>query len=141
MNRKQRRDEARRQQKEETDFRLSKIGQRIEHKNAVRQATIDRLMQQGISPDDLKKEYDKGLEAGYDLAATQSIKMVYAAVCLALRKMHGFGKQRCRDVLREIDRTIIFELSSQDLIDRVYEEMGLELVFNDPFDRVQEKEE
>lgn len=141
VNRKDRRKQAKELQKQNTDFRMSPIGRKLEIEQKTRKATIERLLQQGISPEDLKKEYEHGFDEGYKLAGTQSVKMVYAAVCLALRKMHGFGKQRCREVLREIDRTIIFELSSQDLIDKVYDEIGLELAFDDPFERVQEKEE
>lgn len=141
VNRKDRRKLAKELQKEQTDFRMSAIGRKIEIKNQARQKAIERLSQQGISPADLKAEYDKGFKAGYDMAAGNSIKMAYAAICLALKKLHGFGKKRCFDVLQEVDHTILYELTSEDLMDKVYDEMGLELTFDDPFDRVQGNEE
>lgn len=85
VNRKDRRKLAKELQKEQTDFRMSAIGRKIEVENQARQKAIERLSQQGISPADLKAEYDKGFKAGYDMAAGNSIKMAYAAICLALK--------------------------------------------------------
>ena len=107
---------------------------------AARAATVERLTQQGISPKDLKAEYDKGFEAGFKAAAEPITKGCYAAVCLALKELHGFGHKRCMEVLRHIDDQLIYTMDGQELADRVLDEMKLEILMNEPLDRVQEKE-
>ena len=58
-----------------------------------------RLIKNGITPQDLKAEYDKGWTAGFTKAAEPTIRSCYAAVCLALNDLYGFGSKRCADVL------------------------------------------
>ena len=106
---------------------------------AARAATVERLSQQGISPRDLKEEYDKGYEDGFKAAAEPIIKGCYAAVCLALKELHGFGHEQCMAVLRHIDDQLIYTMDGQELAERVLDEMGLEIVMDEPLGRVQEK--
>lgn len=107
---------------------------------AARAATVERLSQQGISPRDLKKEYDRGFDEGFMAAAEPITKGCYAAVCLALKELHGFGHKRCLEVLRHIDDQLVYTMDGQELADKVLDEMGLEIHFREALDRVQEKD-
>jgi len=106
---------------------------------AARSAAVERLSQQGISPKDLKAEYDRGFDEGFRAAAEPITKGCYAAVCLALKELYGFGSKRCMDVLRHIDEQLIYTMDGQEFADRVLDEMKLEIQFREPMDRIQEK--
>lgn len=99
---------------------------------------IKRLIKNGITEDDLRSEYNKGYSKGFKDSAEPVIRGCYAAVCLALNDLHGFGQKRCADVLRLMDNHLTMSLSSTEAICEVYERMGLRLDFKEPFDRVQE---
>ena len=65
--------------------------------------------------------------------------MCYAAVALVMKEKYGFGAKRVRDVLTALDEKMIYALTSQELIDQVWDEIGLYLDFQEPMDRITEK--
>ena len=97
-----------------------------------------RLIKNGITPQDLHAEYDRGWTAGFTKAAEPTIRSAYAAVCLALNDLYGFGSKRCADVLTAIDKHMLYSLTSKELIDDVYKRMKLKIDFKEPYDRIQE---
>ena len=129
--------EARREQRRQDAREAQQMPEWKRRQIAARAAAVERLSQQGISPKDLKAEYDKGFEEGFKAAAEPITKGCYAAVCLALKELHGFGKKRCMEVLRHIDEQLIYTMDGQEFADRVMDEMGLEIVFSEALDRVQ----
>ena len=94
-------------------------------------------MEAGYTP----KEFEQQWQAGYQTGAEALLKTAYAAVCLALNDIHGFGSKRCKAVLQSMDKHILYTLTDVEAIDEVWERMGLKLVFTDPFDRVQDGDE
>lgn len=99
-----------------------------------------QLFKNGITAEDLKQEFKAGYEAGFQDASSTTLKTVYASVILALRRdpKLRFGKRRCRRVLREVDRIVLEQLSSQDAIDAAFQEVGLYLDFHDALDPIKE---
>lgn len=97
-----------------------------------------RLIKNGITVKDLRNEWDRGYNAGFKEAAEPVIRGCYAAICLALNDLHGFGQKRCADVLRALDEHLTMSLTSKEAIDEVYKRMGLRIDFKEPFDRIQE---
>lgn len=98
---------------------------------------VRRLMQNGISPDDLQKEFQSGYEEGFKNASKPIIRSCYAAVCLALRELYRFGSKRCCDVLSVMDRKLLETLTSEDAINEVWKQIGLQINFGEPFDRIE----
>lgn len=133
MNRAQRRALARIQRREVADLPEYK-----KREIAAKAALVERLSQNGITPDDLKREYDKGFDEGFRRAAEPVIRSIYAATCLALRELYGFGSKRCMDVLRRLDQKILFTLDGHELVDQVFRDIGLTINFKEPFDRIEE---
>lgn len=127
MNRAQRRAEARRQERLPSWL------------PARKEERVKRLMQQGISPQDLVSEYEKGFKEGFTQASIPMVKSCYAAICLALHDLYGFGSKRCMNVLNCVDDKLISTLTSTDAIDEVWEKIGLEINFSEPFDRIEER--
>lgn len=101
---------------------------------ANRKHRRQRLQEAGYTP----KEFEEQWQAGYRAGAEAFLKTAYAAVCLALGDLHGFGFKRCKAVLQAMDRHILFSLTDLEAIEEVWKRMGLKLVFTDPFERVQD---
>lgn len=126
---------------------MNRAQRRAKHKSTPRwmpktkDERIKALVKNGITPDDMVSEYKKGWDAGFAQATEPVVKTIYAAVCLALNDLHGFGRERCIRVLKRVDWHLFNSLSSMEAIDAVYDRMHLRLDFSDPFERVTEDDE
>lgn len=116
---------------------------RSKHKSKVpnyhrltRQERWDGMVQRGISPLDLQREYELGYKQGRLEVTAPVFRTLYAAMCLALNDLHGFGEKRCYDVLCKVDEYVTYHLTSDEAIKEVYDRMGLELSFGDIYGTV-----
>ena len=124
--------------------RQQRRAQKKEKKPSYHNLTIEerkeKLMRNGITPEDLKRAYDNGYKHGFADASPSTFKIIYAAVCLVLNEKHGFGMKRCRDVLNAVDACVIDQMTSTEAIEAVYEKIGLEIDFDETLDeRVKER--
>lgn len=101
-------------------------------------AAMAALIKNGITPEDLKKEYDAGFEAGFREASAPMVRSMYAAVLLAAHELYGFGKKRGVRLLNRIDRIITDVLTSTELMEQVYKDIGVEMDFDEPVERARE---
>ena len=129
--------EARRDQERRDKRAINDVPEWKKRQIAARARLVERLSQQGITPEDVKREYDRGFEEGFKAAAEPITKGCYAAVCLALSEIFGFGRVRCRRVLQRIDEKLIYTMDGQEFADEVMAKMKLQIVFDEPMDRVQ----
>lgn len=108
----------------------------------TKEQRMDALVKNGITIKDLEENYNKGYEAGFAVASGPVIKTCYAAVCLALNELHGFGMKRCKDVLNLVDEKILFSLTSMETIEEVWQKIGLQIDYNEVVsDRITERED
>ena len=108
----------------------------------TKEQRMDALVKNGITIKDLEENYNKGYEAGFAVASGPVIKTCYAAVCLALNELHGFGMKRCKDVLNLVDEKILFSITSMEAIEEVWQKIGLQIDFNEVVsDRITERED
>ena len=108
----------------------------------TKEQRMDALVKNGITIKDLEENYNKGYEAGFAVASGPVIKTCYAAVCLALNELHGFGMKRCKDVLNLVDEKILFSLTSMETIEEVWQKIDLQIDFNEVVsDRITERED
>lgn len=105
---------------------------------ALKCKAMENLQRNGITAEDLKKNWDLGYEEGVRVAAEPMRQLCYAAVCLALNDLYGFGSKRCCDVLNAMYNHIEYSLTTQDAIDEVYKRMKLQINFEEIFDPVEE---
>ncbi len=75
---------------------------------------------------------------GYLQAEPAVLRRVYAAVCLALKEKHGFGKQRCMDILKIADEKIVNEIRCEEDAFEVLNSMGIKVNFGEEGDRIQD---
>lgn len=70
------------------------------------------------------------------------MKSCYAAMCLALHELYGFGSKRCMQMLNAVDEKVVYALTTQELIDQVFSDLEIEINFNEemPGERVTEVE-
>ena len=101
---------------------------------------IKALLKNGITPDDLKKTFDDGWQQDWLAGAESMLKTSYAAFIRAIRKHHHFGRKRCAQVLRTTDEQVMTSLGHEELIEAVWQEIGLRLNFESTFDRIEEVE-
>lgn len=95
------------------------------------------LIQNGITPEDVKREFDRGYEAGFKDASVPIIKACYAAVCLALNEEFGFGAARSMRVLKSLDDKLVMTLTHDELTQEVFDRMDLTINWDEPFDRIE----
>ena len=95
------------------------------------------LAKNGITLQDMEKEYHRGYQDGLHAASLPMIKTCYAAICLALHDEFGFGEDECFRALTHVDERLLWTLENQELVDEVLEKTGLTIQFDEVFDRVQ----
>lgn len=66
---------------------------------------------------------------------------IYAAVLLAAQEVYGFGHKRAWRLLKRADEIICTVLDSEEIIQEVWERMGLEINFREGVDRIREVED
>lgn len=119
----------------DVEFRLA------QEEAKVNNSIFKKIEKNGITVEDLDKKYRIGLKEGISIGKMQTIKMCYAAICLSLKENFGFGTKRCLKTLLDVDKHIMYDLSTYDAIERVWDEIGLQINFNEDFDdRIEEKE-
>lgn len=100
-----------------------------------------RIQRNGITIDDLDRAGKEGYHDGAKIAAENTMRNIYAAVALVMHEKYGFGKKRLMDVLNAVDEKVIYALDGREMVQRVWDETGLEMTFDgDPLeDRIHEK--
>lgn len=126
MNREQRRAQKKREAKKPAWKKLTK------------DEIAERLTQNGITPKDVKQEWDRGYQAGFRDAGKPVMEMTFACFCLALKELYGFGEKRCFDVLTKTHERMQEYITGHDAAKDVLEKIGLTLDWDDPFETVKE---
>lgn len=90
---------------------------------------FQRIARNGITIEDMHKAEEDAYIKGVKIGKDEAVRTCFAAICLTLHEMHGFGKERCSKVLNDVYDKLCFTLTSQDAIQEVYDTMGLEISF------------
>jgi len=88
-----------------------------------------KLLRNGITEKDLEVAYNKGREEGFKASAEPVLRSCYAAVCLALHDLYGYGQKRCVDVVNKMDEHITYSLNSMELVEEVFDKLNITLAF------------
>ena len=87
------------------------------------------LVKNGITPEYVDKECEKAKIEGYQQGVEATMGLCYAAACLALNELHGFGHKRCKRVLKAMDDHVVYTLTTFDAMEEVFKRMGLKINF------------
>lgn len=91
---------------------------------------FQRIQKNGITLEDVKRAEERSYAQGMQAGIENTMKTCYAAICLALNELHGFGTKRCKDVLNAVDEKVCMTLVSDDAIQEVFDRMKLVIRFN-----------
>ena len=92
--------------------------------------------QEALINEAIRVNYERGMDCG----KKQAVKTCYAATCLALREEFGFSPEDVWRGLRAMDQNVVNALASEEEIDRVLKEVGIQITFSDPFSNIEEVE-
>ena len=112
---------------------LDRIGREMD----ARKAAKARLERNGITAEDLKKNYDIGWEDGFKSGQDATTQVILAALCMSLHELYGFGTIRCHKVLTDTINRVIYNLDSAEAVDEVYEKIGLLIKPSDPVNPIE----
>ena len=107
-------------------------------KNMSRDAKKAALIRNGITVEDLEKNYHIGYDEGFSTAVRATGSLTYAAIGIALHDLYGFGHKRILRVLQEVDRHVQMDFSSIDTAEELLEKTGIRINFHDSIERIQE---
>lgn len=112
----------------------------FQEKNNARQLIVHALEKNGLTLDDLSREYERGREEGFRQASMPIIQCCYAGICIALHDEFGFGTERCYRALKAVDKQILWTLHHSEQAEELLKKTGLVIDFDDPFERIQKAE-
>ena len=97
----------------------------------------EALYKNGITAEDMKREFEKGIKAGRDYA----FRLMYAATLLWLIEDKEIDPDDAVEDLGKIDDRITLCIEDTELAEEVYRKYGIELVVQDPLQRIQRTQE
>ena len=102
---------------------------------------ISNMERNGITIEDVNRAANEGYQQGIALATEATMKSCYAAMCLALHELHGFGSKRCMAMLNAVDEKVVYALTSEELIEQVFKDLEIEINFHEemPGERISER--
>ncbi|MBO7309519.1 MAG: hypothetical protein J6V38_07815 [Kiritimatiellae bacterium] len=102
----------------------------LARRDAAKRAAMEKIARNGITIDDLKREYERGRNESITEVSEYAMKMIYCGFALALKREFKFGAERVLRTLRAADQIILEELTTEDIIDRVSRELGITVRFD-----------
>ena len=94
----------------------------------------------GITLEDVQKEYEKGLAEGRRFAEDFAFHAIYAAFLITMIDHKGMDQDEAVELLREIDRQVVVCVEDEELTEEAYEKTGVELRWKDALERVATKD-
>lgn len=98
---------------------------------------VKNIEKNGITLKDLERAGKDGYDRGFADGARAPMQVCYAAACLAVKHLYGFGQKRCFDLLTEMDKIVMNTLTSSEAVEAVYQEIGFRMNFKEALDRVE----
>lgn len=98
---------------------------------------IASLVQNGITPKDVKAEYERGRNEGAVEAGLSITKCCYAAMILVLQEQFSFNNDQCYEAVMALDDKIVYAIDHADMSDEVLEKTGIFLNLDSAIDRVE----
>lgn len=87
---------------------------------------FDRMLQNGISQEDLEAARENGRAAGYADGYQKTARACYAAAVTVLRRDYGFDKDKIVDFLKNMDLFAMSMIGRPEQVAEVLDEAGVE---------------
>lgn len=105
---------------------------RMEQETQRRVERAMRLGKNGITEQDLREAYDRGRTDGIR-ESTKASWIIYAGVCRALHRLHGFGAKRLIRVMELANEIMTSEFTSEEMVENAFRETKVRFQPEDPF--------
>jgi hypothetical protein len=119
----------RRAEKRDLDREARAYAKYVVKRETAKKAAMEKLERNGITAADLQREYERGRNESITEVSEFAMKMIYCGFALALKREFKFGAERVLRTLRAADQIILEELTTDDIIDRVSRELGIDVRF------------
>ncbi|MBO7171619.1 MAG: hypothetical protein J6V52_01500 [Bacteroidaceae bacterium] len=108
------------------------------YKRMSREDKIKAFYKNGITVDDLERNYRLGYEAGWRESQEPHMRTCYAAALIAYRRATNATLDQCVDFLQTLDDQVTNTITSDEAADRAFAETGIQFDFAGVFasDRV-----
>ena len=111
----------------------------MSRQEARQQAKLDAKIEAAMKTSPLvQAAYKKGWNDGAQHGVRFTIKDCYAAALLAMNRLGNYGHNGGMKLMSMMDEIVVNRLTTEDLIDEVFEKMGIRINFRESFDRVEE---
>ncbi len=98
-------------------------------RNLSSNEALTRMAKNGITAQDMLREYRRGYTDGSDEAQRACVRLLYAAACVAARRAFRFGKKRIRRLMRAMDEALEMCIDDADMVAQAEQETGYKLRF------------
>lgn len=125
------------------------MASRSAKKQRFQNQTCKTIMQQNkaITLMDMQNAYTKGYETGFEKgreegfrqASTHTVRCLFGAVVIAAHSLFGFGQERCIRLLNGVYRTTLETLTTGEMAQRAFDEVGVEIDWTEPVEVAQQK--
>ena len=105
----------------------------IVRRDAAKQAAIERLSRNGITPKDLENEYRRGYDDARKDLTSFTMRMFYCAIGLATHELYGHGETRIILTLDRVQEIMTEEICTADIMQRLKQETGID-IFDTEYD-------
>lgn len=85
-----------------------------------------------------QKQCKRIRQEGFQRGVEQTTSALFAAVALAAHREFKFGANRCARLLNGAYRIMLEQISSKEALDAMWEEVGLRIDLEEPFDPIEE---
>ena len=99
----------------------------------IKTQVVDEIQRNGITMKALEEAFKEGFEKGSRDASDRIGMIVVGAMCLALKDLHGFKRQRLHKIMGRMCEIMTETFTSSEIVQRVYKELGLRFDDSDPF--------
>lgn len=98
------------------------------------------LYKNGITLADVEKASKDSYVTGFHEGGRLAYRCALCALALASKTVYGFGKKRAARLMHEFDREILLCINDETMREDVWSKLGIEINWDDPLDRIEEKE-
>lgn len=106
---------------------------------AIEQQVVSNLIRNGITTEDLKKNWQLGYNQGVTDGLANQERIVFSAFLIALRKEFGWGTQRALRICRAAHEECLNFITEPDASEQLWKDLRIVYDGNDPFDPYNEK--
>ena len=86
-----------------------------------------------------KTGFEDGRMEGFKQASTYTVRSLFGAMVIAAHSLYGFGQERCIRLLNRVYEVTLETLTTDEMAQRAFDEVGVEIDWTEPVEVAQPK--